>query len=430
MAKHDALTDLPNRLQLREHLESLVIRARRGDPFAVLYLDLDRFKQINDTHGHPIGDELLKSVAGRLKKCVRETDMVARLGGDEFAIIQTLIKSQTDVSILADRVIKSLASPFMISGLELSSGTTIGIALAPTDGTDPDELIKKADLALYRAKSDGRGTSCFFQPEMDARAQQRQSIEVGLRQALAEGQLEVHYQPIVGAQGSVCCFEALARWRHPERGLISPAEFIPVAEETGLIIPLGEWVLRQACIQATAWPDHIKVAVNLSPAQFKRGDVCQLTANALSASGLPAKRLELEITETLVMQNHAEISRALHRVNALGVHIAMDDFGTGNSSLNNLLRFPIDKIKIDRSFVKDIKTNNNCVAIVRAVASLGLSLGITVTAEGVETVEQLDIVRQEGCNEIQGYLISPPLKADAIDAFLKDHEKAQRHAPA
>jgi diguanylate cyclase (GGDEF)-like protein len=428
MAKHDALTDLPNRLQMREYLESLVGRARRGDAFAILYLDLDRFKQINDTYGHPTGDELLKVVAVRLKNCVREIDMVARLGGDEFAIIQTLIKSQAEVSTLANRVIETLASPFVLQGLQISSGTTIGIALAPTDGIDPDELIKKADLALYRGKSEGRGTSCFFEPEMDARAQWRQSVEVGLRQALAEGQIEVYYQPIVDEQGSVCCFEALARWRHPERGLIAPATFIPIAEETGLIIPLGECILRQACAQATAWPDKIKVAVNLSPAQFKRGDIGQLIESALVTSGLPAKRLELEITESLLMQDRAEISMALHQVHSFGVQIAMDDFGTGYSSLNNLLRFPIDKIKIDRSFIKDVTTNDNCVAIVRAVVSLGRSLGLTVTAEGVETVEQLEAVRQEGCLEIQGYLISPPLPAGAVDAFLKEREKTDRDA--
>jgi diguanylate cyclase (GGDEF)-like protein len=428
MAKHDALTDLPNRLQLREHLDSLVDRARRGDAFALLYLDLDHFKQINDTHGHPTGDALLKAVALRLKNCVREIDMVARLGGDEFAVVQTLIKTQPEVSILANRIIKTLAAPFVFEGLQLSSGTTIGIALAPADGTDPDELIKKADLALYRAKSEGRGTSCFFEPEMDARARWRQSIEVGLRQALADGQIELHYQPVVDAQSCVCCFEALARWRHPERGLISPAEFIPVAEETGLIVPLGEWVLRQACTQATAWPDKIKVAVNLSPAQFKRGDISEMIESALASSGLPANRLELEITESLLLQNREEISTALHHLRLLGVRIAMDDFGTGYSSLNNLLRFPIDKIKIDRSFIKDITTNDHCVAIVRAVVSLGRSLGMTITAEGVETREQLEAVRQEGCLEIQGYFFSPPLRADATDAFLTEREKAKRDA--
>jgi diguanylate cyclase (GGDEF)-like protein len=428
MAKHDALTDLPNRLLMREQLESLSARARRGDTFAILYLDLDHFKQINDTHGHPTGDELLKAVAARLKNCVREIDMVARLGGDEFAIIQTLIGGQAEATILANRVVKALASPFVLDGLQVSSGTTIGIALSPGDGTDPDELIKKADLALYRAKSEGRGAWRFFEPEMDARAQWRQRLEAGLRQALAEGQIELYYQPVVDAQGSICCFEALARWRHPEHGLIPPAEFIPVAEETGLIIPLGESILRQACAKAMNWPDKIKVAVNLSPAQFKGGDISQLVASVLGSSGLSAKRLELEITESLLMQNHEELSAALHHLRSLGVRIAMDDFGTGYSSLSYLLRFPIDKIKIDRTFVKDITTNDNSVAIVRAVASLGRSLGITITAEGVETMEQLEVVRQEGCLEIQGYFISPPLPADAIDALLTEHEKAKRDA--
>ena len=428
MAKHDALTDLPNRLQFREHLESLAARARRGDAFAILYLDLDHFKQINDTHGHPTGDELLKAVAVRLKHCVREIDMVARLGGDEFAIVQVLIEGPAEASILANRIIKALASPYVVDGLQVSSGTTIGIALSPGDGVDPDELVKKADLALYHAKSEGRGAWRFFEPEMDARAQWRQKLEVGLRQALAEGQIELHYQPLVDPQGSICCFEALARWRHPERGLIPPAEFIPVAEETGLIIPLGESVLRQACAKAMSWPDKIKVAVNLSPVQFKGGGISQLVVSALASSGLPANRLELEITESLLMQNHEELSAALHHLRSLGVRVAMDDFGTGYSSLSYLLRFPIDKIKIDRSFIKDITTNDNSIAIVRAVVSLGRSLGITITAEGVETIEQLDVVRREGCLEIQGYFISPPLQGDATDALLTKHERAKLDA--
>jgi diguanylate cyclase (GGDEF)-like protein len=425
MAKHDALTDLPNRLQLRERMESLAARARRGDAFAVLYLDLDRFKQINDTHGHPTGDELLKAVAVRLKDCVREVDMVARLGGDEFAIVQTLIKGQAEASVLASRVIKTLAAPFPIEDLQISSGTTIGIALSPTDGTDPEELIKKADMALYRAKSEGRGGWCFFEPGMDARAQWRQSLEIGLRQALADGHIEVNYQPIADAQGSICCFEALACWRHPERGFVPPSEFIPVAEETGLIVPLGERVLRLACVKAMDWPDQIKVAVNLSPTLFKARGVGPMVESALASSGLPAKRLELEITESLLTQNHQEVSTILHWLRLLGVHIAMDDFGTGYSSLNNLLRFPIDKIKIDRSFIKNITTSDNCVAIVRAVASLRRSLGITITAEGIETIEQLEVVRREGCDEIQGYFISPPLSADATDAFLRERANAR-----
>ena len=427
MAKHDALTELPNRLQLHEHMDNLAARARRGAAFALLYLDLDRFKQINDTHGHPAGDALLKAVAARLKNCVREIDMVARMGGDEFAILQTLIKSQAEASALANRVIKALAAPFAIDNLQISSGTTIGIALSPKDGVNPDELIKKADLALYRAKSDGRGGWCFFEPDMDARVQWRQSIEIGLRQALAEGQIELHYQPIVDAQGSVCCFEALARWRHPERGLIPPADFIPVAEETGLIVPLGELVMRLACIKAMDWPETIKIAVNLSPAQFKGCDVGQLVTRALAASGLSGKRLELEITESLLMQNHEGVSTTLHNLRSLGVHIAMDDFGTGYSSLNNLLRFPIDEIKIARSFIKNITMSDNRVAVVRAVASLGRSLGIAITAVGVESIEQLDIVRREGCDRIQGYCISPPLRADAADALLKGDEKARLH---
>jgi predicted signal transduction protein with EAL and GGDEF domain len=354
--------------------------------------------------------------------------MVARLGGDEFAIAQAGIGGQDGAAILARRIIDSLTAPFALEGLQIASGTTIGIALSPDDGIDPDDLIKKADLALYRAKSVGRGTWCFFEPELNARTLRRQSIEIGLRKALAEGLIELHYQPIIDNHGALCCFEALARWHDPERGPISPAEFIPVAEETGLINPLGESVLRQACAKAASWPDDIKVAVNLSPAQFKGGGLSQLLISALDASGLPARRVELEITETLLMQNREEISTALHQLRSLGVRIAMDDFGTGYSSLNNLLRFPIDKIKIDRLFIKDIETNTNSVAIVRAVVSLGQSLGITVAAEGVETIEQFDIARREGCREIQGNFISPPLQGNATDAFLKMQGTAKRHA--
>jgi diguanylate cyclase (GGDEF)-like protein len=429
LARHDALTDLPNRLQLQEHLDGLTARARRrGDTFAILYLDLDRFKQVNDTLGHPAGDELLKAVAARLKACIRETDMVARLGGDEFAIVQTLIDGQVEASALAKRVIETLAAPFAVDGSQISSGTTIGIALSPVDGTHPDELIKKADLALYRAKSAGRGVWCFFEPEMDANARWRRSLEVDLRQALAEGRIELQYQPVVDAQDAVCCFEASVRWRHPERGLLPPAEFIPVAEETGLIVPLGEMVLRQACAKAATWPDHIKVAVNLSPAQFKSGDISQLVASALALSGLSANRLELEITEPLLTQKYKDIPQILNHLHSLGLSIVMNNFGDGNSSLSYLLRFPIDKIKIDGAFVKSIATNDSCAAIVRAVASLGRSLGFTIIAEGIETIEQLESVRREGCHEMQGYLISPPLDANATDAFLSARKQTQRKA--
>lgn len=428
MAKHDALTDLPNRLCLREHLESRKASARRGHAFAVLYLDLDHFKRVNDTLGHPIGDALLKAAAVRLRGCVCETDLVARLGGDEFAIVQTVTEGHVEASTLASRIIEILEPPFVIDDLQISAAASIGIALAPMDGIDPDELLKKADLALYRAKSEGRGVWRFFEPEMDARAQQRRRLEVGLRQALAGGQIELYYQPLLDAQGSVCCFEALARWRHPERGLIPPAEFIPVAEETGLIIPLGEWVLQQACAKAASWPDHVRIAVNLSPVQFKGSNISQLVVNALASSGLPAKRLELEITESLLMQDHESVPKTLHRLRALGVRIAMDDFGIGNSSLSYLVRFPFDKIKIDASFVEGITTNHNCVAIVRAIASLGRSLGITITAEGVETAEQLQRVWEEGCLEAQGYLISFPLTADDADRFLAARRETKRDA--
>jgi diguanylate cyclase (GGDEF)-like protein len=428
MTTHDALTGLPNRLQLLHHLQSLEAGARRGHAFSVLYLDLDYFKHVNDTLGHAIGDGLLKAVAARLRECVRATDMIARLGGDEFAVIQTEIGSQVDATILAKRIIEALALPFAVHELQVSVGLSIGIALSPTDGSDPDQLVKKAGLALHRAKDQGRGVWSFFEPEMDARAQQRRNLEIGLRQAIADCQIELHYQPLVDMRGAVCCFEALARWRHPERGLIPPGDFIPVAEETGLIIPLGEQVLRQACAMAVTWPDHIKVAVNLSPAQFKGGNLAAMIVSALTSSGLPAQRLELEITESILMQNHQDVLATLHRLRALGVRFSMDDFGTGYSSLSYLRRFPFDKIKIDRSFIKDITSSNDCVAIVRAVASLGRSLGITITAEGVETIEQLKRVREEGCGEVQGYLISRPLPAEGVDGFLLAHHEAGRSA--
>jgi diguanylate cyclase (GGDEF)-like protein len=424
MATHDALTDLPNRLQLWQHLEGLQPGARRGQAFAVLYLDLDHFKHVNDTLGHPLGDALLKAVAVKLCNCVRETDLVARLGGDEFAIIQTGIHGQAEASILAKRIVEALSHPFTLQDLQVSSGLSIGIAISPVDGTEPHELVKKADLALYRAKNEGRGVWRFFEPEMDARAQQRRKLETGLRQALAESQIEVHYQPVVDMEGTIRCFEALARWRHPERGLVPPGEFIPVAEETGLIVPLGELVLRLACARAATWPDGIKVAVNLSPAQFRSNGLGPTVVSALGSAGLSARRLELEITESLLMQSHEDVLATMHQLRALGISISMDDFGTGYSSLSYLRRFPFDKIKIDRSFIKDITISNDCLAIVRAVASLGRSLGIMITAEGVETAEQLERVREEGCSEAQGYLISPPLPAEAVEPFLNAHAPA------
>lgn len=419
LAHYDALTDLPNRVLFREHLEQSLKWIRRGERLAVLYLDMDEFKSVNDTLGHPIGDELLKSVASRLRACIRETDIVSRLGGDEFAIIQTAIGEPTDVTDLANRISETLSEPFDVAGHQLATGTSIGIAMAPHDGTDPDELLKNADLAMYGAKADGRGTYRFFEPGMDARVKARRALEFDLREAVMCGGFELHYQPLVNLQDNqVSGCEALVRWRHPKRGLISPVEFIPVAEETGLIIQIGEWVLRTACTEAATWPNDIKVAVNVSPVQFKAGNIVQMVISALAASRLPARRLELEITEAVLIRDDDAVLSVLHQLRNLGVRIAMDDFGTGYSSLSYLQRFPFDKIKIDRCFIKDIAEPDGSFSIVQAVIGIAKSRNITTTAEGVETKPQLEQLRALGCTEIQGYLFSPPRPAAEVSPLL------------
>jgi diguanylate cyclase (GGDEF)-like protein len=425
MARHDALTNLANRALFREELEKALTRVSRGDSLAVLCLDLDRFKSVNDTLGHPAGDALLQQVAERLRGCVRDTDTVARLGGDEFALIQPGTGSPQAVMPLARRIIEAVSEPYDLDGHQVVIGTSIGIALAPEDGDSPDALLKSADLALYRAKADGRGTFRYFEREMDAQMQARRALEVDLRNALANGEFELYYQPLVNlASDRVIGCEALLRWHHPARGMISPAEFIPVAEEIGVIVPLGEWVLRQACSQAATWPDGIKVAVNLSPVQFRDRKLVQTVVSALAASGLPGSRLELEITETVLLQESTNTLGTLHQLKSLGVSISMDDFGTGYSSLQYLRSFPFDKIKIDRSFVQELESREDCVAIVRAVASLGTSLGMTTTAEGVENVGQLERLRAQGCTEVQGYLFSPPRPASELMALLGRMEAA------
>ncbi|MBR0896389.1 EAL domain-containing protein [Bradyrhizobium tropiciagri] len=420
MARHDALTNLPNRTLFREQLEKASRLAKRSDQLAVLCLDLDHFKEINDTLGHPIGDALLREVARRLGECVTEHDTVARLGGDEFAIVQFCSNCEPSVvSSLASQVVERIAAPYEIGGHQLVIGVSIGISLAPEDGKDPDELLQKADLALYRAKADGRGTYRFFEAGMDARAQARRLLERDLRLALERDEFEVYYQPIRDVEGDrVVAFEALARWNHALRGLIAPNNFIPVAEETGLIVPLGEIVLRKACLEAARWPADIAVAVNLSPVQFKNPNLVSSVKAALQASGLSADRLELEITESVLLQNSEATLAVLHELRGFGVRISLDDFGTGYSSLSYLRSFPFDKIKIDRSFVMDLATREDSMAIVRAVTGLGKSLGIVTTAEGVETDTQFDLLRQEGCTQAQGYLFSPPRPAAEIARML------------
>ena len=418
MARHDALTGLPNRVLFRDHTEQALSELRRGDGLAVLCLDLDHFKAVNDTLGHPTGDALLTAVARRLLKCTEDGNLVVRLGGDEFAVVQSGAGQPELAKALAERILATLGTSFTIAGQEITVAASIGVAVA-TGGASADELLKSADIALYRAKAEGRGTYRFFEAEMDARIQTRRRLELDLRQAMAEGQFEVHYQPLVSVQtGAVSAVEALVRWRHPTRGMVSPAEFIPVAEETGLIAPLGLWVLNRACADAMGWPGYVKVAVNLSPVQFRDGTLADEVADALHRSGLAAHRLELEITESLLLQDSDAILSILHELRAHGVRISMDDFGTGYSSLSYLRRFPFDKIKIDQSFIRNLSEREDCIAIVRAVIGLGRSLGMSVTAEGVETEEQFQLLRAEGCTQVQGYLFSPPRPFDVVSELI------------
>ncbi|MGA2894427.1 MAG: EAL domain-containing protein [Xanthobacteraceae bacterium] len=419
MAQHDALTDLPNRVQLYERLRQMLARPKRGESVAVFCLDLDRFKDVNDAHGHPVGDLLLQSVARRLRQCIRDADMVARLGGDEFAIVQAGASQPTDATSLASRLIEVIGAPYEIGGRQVTIDLSIGIALAPDDGQDPERLLKNADLALYRAKSDGCGLYRFFEPEMDARMQARRALEIDLREAIANGEFELFYQPLIDLQTEhVTGFEALIRWHHPERGLIPPLEFIPLAEETGLIGPIGDWVLRQACAEAATWPSDVKIAVNLSPVQFKNKSLLLSVVSALAASGLSASRLELEITESVMLQDGNTTLAILHELRGLGVRISMDDFGTGYSSLSYLRKFPFDKIKIDQSFIFDMSDHSESLAVVRAVIAMGSGLGIATTAEGVETPEQFKQLKLEGCTEVQGYLFSRPQPAAEVKGLL------------
>ncbi len=421
MARHDALTDLPNRASFHEALEDSLGRVQRGERLAVLCLDLDRFKTVNDTLGHYIGDLLLLEVAKRLKRCIRGADTVARLSGDEFAIVQVGTEPSTDAAALAQRIIEEIEHPYELEGHQVVVGTSIGIALAPGDGSEPDRLMKSADMALYRAKADGRGTYRFFEPQMDAQIQARRALETDLRSALANREFELHYQPIVDAgSGLITGLEALIRWNSPTRGSVQPSEFIQLAEEIGLIVPMGEWVLRRACIDAATWPNDAKVAVNLSPVQLRTGNIVSTIKAALADSGLAPHRLELEITETVLMQDSASTLRKLHQLRRLGTKISMDDFGTGYSSLSYLRKFPFDRIKIDRSFIQDMNQHDDSFAIVRAVSALGRSLGMATTAEGVETAEQLERIRAEGCTEAQGFLFSAPRPASEIARLLRD----------
>jgi diguanylate cyclase (GGDEF)-like protein len=421
LAHYDALTSLPNRASFYERMETILGHLRRAESIAVYSLDLDRFKNVNDTLGHPIGDLLLQAAAERMRSCVRGEDIVARLGGDEFAVVQLPSNQVTDVTSLATRLIEVVGAPYDLNDHQVVVGVSVGIAVAPADGKQPDALMKNADLALYRAKADGGGIYRFFEADMDARMQARRLLELDLRKAIVNKEFELYYQPIIDVgTGQITSCEALVRWHHPERGMLAPLEFIPLAEETGIIVPLGDWVLRNACAEAMRWPKHVTIAVNLSPAQFKSRNLVQTIADALADSGLPAERLELEITELVLLQESEGAFAVLHQLRDLGIRIAMDDFGTGYSSLGYLRSFPFDKIKIDQSFIRDLPTKKDSVAIVRAVVGLSSSLGMTTTAEGVETKEQLTSLTAEGCNEFQGFLFSQPRPAAEMEHILDE----------
>jgi diguanylate cyclase (GGDEF)-like protein len=415
MARHDALTRLPNRTLLAERIELAVAQVGRGSGFAVFCLDLDNFKQVNDTLGHPVGDELLCAVADRLNACVREVDTVARLGGDEFAVIQCGVQGGEEAERLARRIVECVGAPYELNGHRVVVGCSVGISMSPVDGSTGEKLLKNADVALYRAKMEGRGTWRFFEPAMDASLQRRRAIELDLREAMAKDEFSLYYQPLYDLHlDRICGFEALLRWHHPKRGMVAPDQFIPIAEEIGLIGPLGEWVLNRACEQAVTWPSEMKLAVNVSAVQFRDPDFIDVVVNGLAASKLSPRRLELEITESVFLANSSETLATLHKLKALGLRIALDDFGTGYSSLSYLRSFPFDKLKIDKSFVGDATAAHGSKSIVRAVISLGRSLGMTTIAEGIETVEQLDYMRAEGCNEAQGFLFSHPVPVTEI----------------
>jgi diguanylate cyclase (GGDEF)-like protein len=419
LARHDALTDLPNRAEFLEEMARAEAGLQRGEMAAVLYIDLDHFKAVNDTLGHAVGDEVIKQAAVRLWGTTRETDILARLGGDEFSLLLRPLDNPQDAAKIAERIVKAIAAPFLIQGHHILIGASVGIAMAPGDGEAADTLMKNADLACYKAKSEGRSAYHFFESGMDADLQKRRVIEAGLRLALARDELRLVFQPLVGLEENrVTCLEALLRWRHPELGDVPPAEFIPIAEETGLIVQIGEWVLRHACQAASRWPADVRVAVNLSPIQFKNRRLGELVRAALAEARLPPTRLELEITESLLLAETEQTLATLHALRALGVRISMDDFGTGYSSLSYLRSFPFDKIKIDRSFMRDLETRGDSLAIIKAVIGLGHSLGMSTTAEGVETEEQLEAVREQGCNEVQGFLFSPPLEPSQVLSLL------------
>ena len=428
MARHDALTGLANRHLLQERMESAIAGLQRGDAFAVLCVGLDHIKSANDALGHAVGDALLREVATRLKARVRQGDTVARIGGSEFAVLLARIAGPQEPIDRAEQLLDVLTRPYEIEGHQINIAASVGMALAPRDETAGPALLRQADIALSRAKVEGGKTWRSFEAAMDAELQSRRGLEIDLRKALANHEFEVHFQPILSAKSkSIRSFEALVRWRHPQRGLISPAAFIPLAEQTGLIAPLGEWVLRTACQEAIHWPSDVRVSVNLSACQFTAGDLTTTVRKALADSGLPARRLELEITESVLLDRSSDNLATLHALRDLGTRIAMDDFGTGYSSLSYLRSFPFDKIKIDQSFVKNID-QRDAREIVRAIANLGRTLGITTTAEGVETEDQLKTMIAYRCTEVQGYLFSRPVPASEVRGLLEMFYQARQAA--
>ena len=421
LARHDTLTEIANRFHFRETLDSWFQQLQPGAGFALHWIDLDHFKNVNDTLGHPAGDALLKSVAKRLRGILRGPDVVARLGGDEFAIIQSGVSTETQAAKLAKRVLRAIGQPHHVLGREVRAAASIGIVLAPSQGGDPDELLKNADLALYRAKASGRDAYAFFQPEQDQKLGEPRSLEADLREAITERQLELYYQPIVELERKeVTGFEALMRWHHPRRGMVSPGEFIPLAEETGLIVEMGAWALQQACQEAATWPQHIKVTVNLSSVQFEQGDLFKAVSDALTISGISPHRLELEITESVLLRDETRTHKLLHKLRSLGVKFALDDFGTAYASLSYLRSFPFDKIKIDRTFIADLELPKraHCIAIIQAVAGLAKQMQMSTVAEGIETLDQLKTVTNAGCEEVQGFYFSKPVPAGEVNAVL------------
>ncbi|HEX8640573.1 MAG TPA: EAL domain-containing protein [Allosphingosinicella sp.] len=422
LAAHDVLTGLPNRVSFSAHLRAAAERALPGAGFALHTIDLDRFKEVNDTLGHAVGDQILKETAARLRSLVKRGDVVTRLGGDEFAVLQHDVANSADAAALAAGFVEKVAEPFVFDGHTVAIGASVGISLAPENGAVGDELLKMSDVALYRAKAERRGMYRFFEAGMDLRLRERRELEADLQAAISEGQFEVHYQPLLNLRtGKIGCFEALVRWRHPTRGMVQPLDFIGIAEESGLIIAIGEWVLRQACRDAAAWPEDVRVAVNLSPAQFKRGDLLAMTTNALAAADLQPSRLELEITESVLLHDEQWVRSILHKLTRLGVRIAMDDFGTGYSSLSYLRSFPFNKIKIDRTFVADLVGMTDSLAIVQATIQLSDKLGMETAAEGVETREQLELLAAEGCTQIQGFHVSRPVPVSQVPELLASY---------